>query len=183
MYFAPALVTLSTLFTAASALTGPKILVPSKDNWWVAKSSNVLTWDCNNSQAMNFTVIIKNADPSTNLNNGGIAFIAQQENSQCSKEITQNQSNQAAAKGYTIVFANPLNNSDIYSTSEEFEIKPLGSSYPTSTPSASPSSTGSGTGTAAGASSTSGGNGAASYGASLGYAFAAAGAMVGLLAA
>ncbi|KAJ8073361.1 hypothetical protein AAF712_011374 [Marasmius tenuissimus] len=183
MHFAPAFVTLSTLVTYAAAAAsgvGPKITVPSKDNWWVAKSSNVLTWDCNNSQRNNFTVIITNPNPATKLNNGGLAFIATQENSQCTKEITQLQSSQEAATGYKILFANPLNNSDVYSESEEFEIKPLGSAYPSSS-SAGSTPTGSTSGQAA--QSTGGGNGAASYKASLGYGFAAVGALVGLLAA
>ncbi|KAK1231073.1 hypothetical protein PQX77_005820 [Marasmius sp. AFHP31] len=182
MHFAPAFLTLSTLATYAAAAAsgvGPKILVPNKDNWWVAKSSNVLTWDCNNSQRNNFTVIITNANPATKLNNGGLAIIATQENSQCSKEMTQLQSSQEAATGYKLLFANPLNNTDVYSESDEFEIKPLGSAYPSSTASQGP--TGSTSGQAA--QSTGGGNGAASYKASLGYGFAAVGALVGLLAA
>jgi hypothetical protein len=59
-----------------------------------------------------------------------VAFIAIVQSSDCSKEVTIQQSNQRAAPGYTLYLANILNGTDIYGQSEEFEIKPLGSAYP-----------------------------------------------------
>ncbi|KAG8735039.1 hypothetical protein FRC12_018252 [Ceratobasidium sp. 428] len=32
--------------------------------------------------------------------------------------------------GYTMVFGNPLNNTEAWATSEPFEVKPVGSTYP-----------------------------------------------------
>ncbi|KAG7086832.1 hypothetical protein E1B28_002753 [Marasmius oreades] len=129
MFFAPAFVTLSALATFAFALTGPKVLVPAKDQWWVAKSSNVLTWDCHNTQAIQFGVYIKNKDP--NVLSGPLGIIARLENTVCSKEIDLQQVKLNVGPGYTILITNVVNQTDVLSQSEEFEIKPLGSPYPT----------------------------------------------------
>lgn len=42
-----------------------------------------------------------------------VAFIAIQQNTQCSIDITANQVNQPAGSGYQILFANTLNNTDV----------------------------------------------------------------------
>ncbi|KAK7051345.1 hypothetical protein VNI00_004845 [Paramarasmius palmivorus] len=49
--------------------------------------------------------------------------IAMQDNKDCSKLVTSQQSTFPAASGYTILFTNPLNQSEIYSESGEFEVK------------------------------------------------------------
>ena len=67
----------------------------------------------------------------------------------------------------------------IYATSQEFEIKALGSAYPTTTVVAGSST--SGTGTATGASSTATKSSAEQLVMSIGTAFAAAGAVLGLI--
>ncbi|PPR05498.1 hypothetical protein CVT26_009064 [Gymnopilus dilepis] len=127
-----------------------EITSPSSDTWWVAKSQNVLTWTCQNVTFPQFTVLIANTDPK--ILTSPLAIIAEQDNFQCSIVITQDQSNQPAGTGYTILFANILNSSDIYTTSQQFEIKPLGSLYPSQvTPTANAST----------ASQTSGGSGSA----------------------
>jgi len=46
-----------------------------------------------------------------------IAIIAIEQNYDCSKTITQQQSSQTPSTGYTVLFANPLNNSDVRSFS------------------------------------------------------------------
>ena len=46
-----------------------------------------------------------------------IAIIAIEQNYDCSKTITQQQSSQPASTGYTIQLANPLNNTDVRSFS------------------------------------------------------------------
>jgi len=118
------------------------ITSPSSSIWWVAKSLNQINWTCNTSPYQNFTVLIDNSNPS--ILTAAIAVIAIQQNYDCSITITQDQANQPVGTGWTVVFANPLNNTDVYATSEEFEIKALGSAYPSqSTPSAGASSTGS----------------------------------------
>jgi len=131
---------------AAAQLT---VTNPSASIWWVAQSQNVLAWTCNTSPQTEFTVLITNQDKTKYPS--PLAFIAIQQNFQCSIVITQDQANQPAGQGWQILFANPLNNTDVYATSDVFEIKPLGSAYPSQvTPSAQPSGSGgspSGTGT------------------------------------
>ncbi|KAF9255759.1 hypothetical protein L218DRAFT_950517 [Marasmius fiardii PR-910] len=180
MFFAPAFVTLSALVTFASALTGPKIILPTADKWWVAQSTNVLTWDCKNSQATQFGVYISNKDPK--VLQGNLAIFAQLDNTVCSKEVTQLQVTQPAATGYTLLFTNIVNQTDVYSQSDEFEIKPLGSAYP-QTSSVAPSGTGTAAGSSSSGGSSGGNNGASSHKSSLGYGLAAVGALVGLIAA
>ncbi|KAI6104107.1 hypothetical protein EDD16DRAFT_1693964 [Pisolithus croceorrhizus] len=131
------LVTAAALVSAASAqLT---VTNPSSDSWWVAQSSNTLAWTCNTSPYNNFTVLLANSNPSILVE--PIAIIAIQESYDCSQTITQQQSTQPAASGYTVLLANPLNSSDVYATSETFEIKALGSSYPATSSASSPSGT------------------------------------------
>ncbi|KAH7912635.1 hypothetical protein BJ138DRAFT_1100132 [Hygrophoropsis aurantiaca] len=108
---------------------------PSANSWWVAQSLNTLAWTCSSSPYQNFTVLI--AGPNT----PAIAIIAVQYSYDCSETITQQQSTQPAGTGYTIQLASTLNQTDIYATSEPFEIKALGASYPAT--SSSPSGTGS----------------------------------------
>lgn len=90
-----------------------------------------------------------------------IAIIAIEPNYDCSKTITQQQASQPPSTGYTVLLANPLNSSDVrafsftfvscwysvifleqvYATSQSFEIKALGSSYPATSASSSPTGT------------------------------------------
>ncbi|KAG6907566.1 hypothetical protein DXG01_008403 [Tephrocybe rancida] len=117
---------------AASAVANFRISAPSADVWWVAKSVNTLTWDCKDPAAEpTFTVLIANKDPKFLI--APFALIAIQDNLECSKTIQEDQSPLPPGKGYTIQFANPLNQSDVYTTSQKFEIKPFGSLYPTTT--------------------------------------------------
>jgi len=138
------------LATVAAAQTAPgtgspKITSPNGSKWWVAKSTNLIEWDCKDTSHNDFTVLVGNKD--TKIWAAPIAVIAQQPNYQCSITITQDKANQPAGTGWTILFANPVNNTDVWSTSEEFEIKELGAAYPTSD--AGSSAIGSSTGTSA----------------------------------
>ncbi|GLB38978.1 hypothetical protein LshimejAT787_0601400 [Lyophyllum shimeji] len=118
-----------TRFALAAALVGAaaadfKILAPSADVWWVAKSQNTLTWTCKESPPHDtFTVLVANKD--VKILTAPIAIIGIQNNFDCSKLITQDQLTAPAGTGYTIQFANTLNQSDIFATSQEFEIKAL----------------------------------------------------------
>ncbi|KAJ2922632.1 hypothetical protein H1R20_g14464, partial [Candolleomyces eurysporus] len=120
-----------SLLTAASLVAAQfRVTVPSTSNWWVARSTNILEWTCREANApAQFTVLIGNSDQTILVQ--PLAIIAQQNNFDCSIIITQDQANQAAGQGYQVYLANPLNNTDVYATSEPFEIKPLGSLYPT----------------------------------------------------
>jgi len=119
---------LPALLLATFAAASINITAPSKDIWWVAESTNVMTWGCQDTSIVDFTVFINNTDPKilTDI----LAFIAIQANDDCSITVSSDQVNQTAAPGYTLIFTNPLNFSDIYATSELFEIKALGSLYP-----------------------------------------------------
>ncbi|CAL1709006.1 unnamed protein product [Somion occarium] len=118
-----------------------KITTPSSNAWWVAQSINTIAWTCQESQFQTFTILIANTDPKVLTQPQ--AIIAIENNFDCSKTITQDQASQAAGSGYTILLANPLNSTEVYATSEPFEIKPLGSAYPTTSASTTPTATGS----------------------------------------
>ncbi|KAG6859644.1 hypothetical protein C0995_006327, partial [Termitomyces sp. Mi166 len=72
-----------------------------------------------------------------------LAFIGMQNILVCSTSTDMQLLNIAPGTGYIIQFAEPLNSTDIFISSEPFEIKPPDSAYPTTTPgiisSASPS--------------------------------------------
>jgi len=140
-------------FSAAADL---EIISPGgSDLWWVAQSSNTLLWNCAESPYSNFTVLLGNSN--AGILAAPIAVIAVEENYECSKTITQDQANFTAATGYTILLANTLNNTDVYATSQPFEIKALGSTYPASsaTPMNAASATSAPSGTGTGSSSSS----------------------------
>ncbi|KIM64895.1 hypothetical protein SCLCIDRAFT_1213000 [Scleroderma citrinum Foug A] len=130
------LVAAALLGTASAQLT---ITNPTSDSWWVAQSSNTLAWTCDTSTYSNFTVLLANSNPSILVQ--PIAIIAIEPNYDCSKTITQQQASQPPSTGYTVLLANPLNSSDVYATSQSFEIKALGSSYPATSASSSPTGT------------------------------------------
>ncbi|TFK47503.1 hypothetical protein OE88DRAFT_1665663 [Heliocybe sulcata] len=150
-----------TLLTAAAALAGVAsaadlaVISPGGPNlWWVQNSQNTLLWTCQQTTYQNFTILIANSNPSILV--APSALIAIEYDYDCSKTITESQSNWTPSTGYTIQLANPLNQTDIYAQSQEFEIKAAGSAYPaaSATPTSSASATGSGaTGSASGSAS------------------------------
>lgn len=91
---------------------------------------------------------------------GNFALIGIQENFDCSEGLAANQVNFTASDGYTILLANPLNQTQVYATSDVFEIKAQGATYPASsatpTDGSSTAASGSSTGSASGSSNTSG---------------------------
>ncbi|KAJ3492238.1 hypothetical protein NLI96_g122 [Meripilus lineatus] len=137
--------TVAALVAAATAqTTGLSVTAPSSNVWWVASSLNTLAWTCQTSPQQTFTILIGNQDPKILVS--PIAIIAIQNNFDCSKTITQQQSAQAPGTGYFVQLADPFNNTNVFAQSEPFEIKPLGSAYPTQATSAGASATGSGSG-------------------------------------
>ncbi|KAG6330142.1 hypothetical protein ID866_8946 [Astraeus odoratus] len=134
------LTTTALLGAASAQLT---ITNPSSSSWWgMLTFHRILVYSP-----------IANSDPTILVS--PIAIISVQENYDCSKQITQQQSSQPAATGYTILLANTLNSSDVYATSDSFEIKAQGSSYPATTSSAA-SATSSGSSPSASSGSSSG---------------------------
>jgi len=108
------------------------IYAPSATVWWVANSQNVFAWDCNaNPGIQNFTVLINNVNPA--VLQGPLAFIAILDYNICSYAVSQDQVNQTAGTGYTLIFGDIFNETNVYATSQQFEIRPLGSAYPTTT--------------------------------------------------
>ncbi|PPQ75599.1 hypothetical protein CVT24_010909 [Panaeolus cyanescens] len=127
----------ATLFAtlAAAQNSGLSITQPTADIWWVAQSTNVMAWTCNTSPYPEFTVLIEIPGVPSPLQ-----FLGIQKNFDCSIIVTNNQVNQAPGTGYRLLIANILNSSDIYAASDPFEIKPLGSAYPSQiTPPVDPS--------------------------------------------
>jgi len=174
------LATVAAFFSYALAQGTPlQVTSPGSNIWWVAKSNNVLAWNCKDAPTpAQFTVLIANKDQ--NVLTAPIAIIGIEDNYQCSQLITQDQSNQPAALGYTIILADTLNNTNVYATSQEFEIKALGSAYPTTSTSGGASPT-NGTGTSSGSTATSTKSGAEKVVMSVGTALAAMGMVFGLV--
>jgi len=173
------------LAVVVADVPGLTIVSPGGPNlWWVAQSENNIVWTCQTSPVLNFTIFIANPNPSILVS--PMAIVAIEPNADCSKSITQDQSNQAAGTGYTIQFTDILNSSNIYAQSEPFEIKALGATYPASsaTPTDTGTATGSATGSTSSSSSTSKPKSAASgLSASIGFSVAAAAAVLGFLTA
>ncbi|KAI0937561.1 hypothetical protein AcW1_001591 [Taiwanofungus camphoratus] len=154
--FARTALTATLLAFVSSAAAQLQIVSPGGPNlWWVAQSDNTVLWTCETSPYSNFTILIANSNPSVLASS--LAIVAQQPNYDCSETISQHQISQPAASGYTLMFANPLNNSDIYATTQPFEIKALGAAYPPSsaTPTATASATPSSSSGSSGSSSSS----------------------------
>jgi len=146
-----------------------QVTSPSSSLWWVAKSTNVIAWTCKDTSITDFTVLVNNANPQLLVS--PIAVIAIQQNYDCSITISQDQANQPVGTGWTVLLANPLNNTDVYATSEPFEIKALGSAYPSQSTTSAGNSTSSSSGSAASSKPTSG---ALGMGAGFGGVFAGA---------
>ncbi|PSR72739.1 hypothetical protein PHLCEN_2v11434 [Hermanssonia centrifuga] len=139
---------LGVLFS--SAVADLQVLAPGGPNlWWggyqgtsikfgfigdlqtsgpiVAQSANTIVWTCADSPFQSFTILIANSAISPVPE----AIIASENNFDCSQTTTAAQQlNFPVGTGYTIQFANPLNNTDVYAESQQFEIKPLGSPFP-----------------------------------------------------
>jgi len=117
--------------SALSVAAQITILAPSSSYWWVANSQNLYSWTCGsqyNQGYTNFTVLINNVSPT--VFNGPLALIAIQWDYDCSVLIpATGVAALPAGSGYTLSFANVYNQTDVIATSQQFEIKPLGSAY------------------------------------------------------
>jgi len=150
----PRLALTAALVSAAAAQV--EIFSPSASVWWVAQSINTLAWTCNDPAAAanpTFTVLLANSNPDILV--APLAIIGIQNNFDCSQTITADQVSAAAGTNYTILFSSVNNQTAVFATSEPFEIKALGATYPTTTPgapsdtssAAPPASTGTGANT------------------------------------
>jgi hypothetical protein len=134
---------------AASAQAALTITAPSSSHWWIAESVNNIEWNCGNGNPSSYTVMITNSD--VKVLTSPLAIVGVLNDFICSFSYTPG-TELRAAPGYTLSLTNPLNNTQIYASSEVFEIKPKGSTYP---PQGSPT---------AGSGSGSGGSGAGASG-------------------
>jgi len=126
--------------TLISTVAGLSIIAPGGSSlWWVDDADNNLVWDCSDKTYDQFNVLIANTN--VNVLAAPLPIIATLPNYVCSKLILSTLLSVPAATGYTIQLTNIFNDTDIYATSEPFEIKPAGSSYPASTATPSPGST------------------------------------------
>jgi len=134
----------------ASANAALSITYPGgADKWWVAKSVNIMAWTCAEAPVQSYTILIANKD--IKILTAPIAIVAIANNADCSRTITQDQVTQPVGGGYTLLLADTLNQTKVYATSQEFEIKALGSAYPASTAIVTAASTAGASGTASGA--------------------------------
>jgi len=120
------------------------ITSPTPSNWWIAAEAGNLAWTCNTTPGTEQTWTVMLANPSTALLTDTQAIIAEQPNYDCSVLFTPNFT---PGTGYTILFVNPLNSTDVWATSQAFEIKAKGSNYAATTSSGA-GATGSGSATA-----------------------------------
>ncbi|KAG8216591.1 hypothetical protein J3R82DRAFT_6776 [Butyriboletus roseoflavus] len=135
--FSPRILAVATFVAVASAqLT---ITNPSPSSWWVSGTDNTLAWTCNTSPYSAYTVVLSNSD--TTILVAPLALIADVPNYDCSFTVNPQQSTQPASSTYTLSFANIVNSSQVYA-STQFEIKAAGSPYPASSASGTATSSG-----------------------------------------
>ncbi|KAI0088748.1 hypothetical protein BDY19DRAFT_945644 [Irpex rosettiformis] len=114
-----------------SSSSGLTIYSPGgSDLWWVASSINVVSWTCQTSPFASFSVVLANQDPTKWP---ALTIISIENNFDCSKTITAEQQAAPAGTGYLVQFVSINNSTDVYATSQPFEIKAAGSVYPATT--------------------------------------------------
>ncbi|KAK1924280.1 hypothetical protein DB88DRAFT_275701 [Papiliotrema laurentii] len=120
------LVTLSLLAVASAQQGLLTVTEPSTAHWWIAQSLNTLAWSAQSGAPTTFSVFLNNPDPSVLTSK--YALVSVQPLYEYSKTINPGQ--MKPATGYTIELTDTLNSSNIYATSEVFEIKAVNSPYP-----------------------------------------------------
>ncbi|KAL1680402.1 hypothetical protein EV122DRAFT_207888 [Schizophyllum commune] len=140
---------LSVSFAATASATFSIEYPGGDDSWWVADNQNIVQWTCNDdAPASYYNIVILNNDTSLLAEASTVATNVS--NWDCSELIESSQSNYTAGTGYYIELTS-VDGASVYATSDSFEIKASGSTYPSS--SASTAST-SGTSTSTHTSST-----------------------------
>jgi len=184
---------IGTLVGSATAQTGIgqfEILSPGGPNlWWVAQSQNVISWACHTNPPAStnnaFQLLLNNSNPT--VLTSAEAIVASVPNADCSFVVTQQQANLTPGTGYTLVFADPIDQTKVYAVSQPFEVKALGATYPATT--ATPTETfstqngASSTGSSAGSSSATSTSQSKSNGALTSFKVSAAGVLAAVGAA
>jgi len=112
-------------FSTAMDHTG-FIFYPSKTSWWVDYSDNNIKFHCNDTApASEYTVLVNH--PSFEQPQ---AIIAVLQNADCVHTVPASLCNFTPSTNYTLIFADVLNSTNVYTTSSQFEIKSQGSEYP-----------------------------------------------------
>ncbi|KAI5832127.1 hypothetical protein K523DRAFT_298883 [Schizophyllum commune Tattone D] len=100
------------------------------DSWWVADNQNIVQWTCNDdAPASYYNIVILNNDTSLLAEASTVATNVS--NWDCSELIESSQSNYTAGTGYYIELTS-VDGASVYATSDSFEIKASGSTYPSS---------------------------------------------------
>ncbi|KAG8842409.1 hypothetical protein FRB96_005430 [Tulasnella sp. 330] len=104
-------------FTVALTVTGP-----NSSDYWVFGVTNTITWTYSANDPTPVTVYITNANSSTL--NGAFSIAENVPTSQQSIEVTN--VTLKPGSGYVVNFVNPTNNTDVYATSDAFNVEPQG---------------------------------------------------------
>ncbi|KAI5890619.1 uncharacterized protein SCHCODRAFT_02679559 [Schizophyllum commune H4-8] len=100
------------------------------DSWWVADNQNIVQWTCNDEAPDSYyNIVILNNDTSLLAEASTVATNVS--NWDCSELIESSQSNYTAGTGYYIELTS-VDGASVYATSDSFEIKASGSTYPSS---------------------------------------------------
>jgi hypothetical protein len=145
MRFSVAAVALSlaAAVKAGTSTNGLTILAPGGDNlWWLQGQDNNVVWTCSTSTVQTFTVWLNNTDVAKTIS-AITAIVAVEQNYNCAQLIAANLNNAPVGTGYTIVFTDITNATNVYAVSDPFEIKALSAGYPLATN--TPTDTGSAT--------------------------------------
>ncbi|KAF4576310.1 hypothetical protein EYR36_001090 [Pleurotus pulmonarius] len=152
MFFAKSLVALLAAASSALAIT---ITSPSQSAYWVQNTSNVIAWTFNSGDTNPIDITVTNSNNSF-LN--GIFSIARGVDL-TNGSFTVTNVTLVAASGYVVNFVNGTNQSQIFASSSEFDVRTSGTtpasvSIPAPSPTATTPTSGSASGTAATASGT-----------------------------
>ncbi|KAF9497445.1 hypothetical protein BDN71DRAFT_1467174 [Pleurotus eryngii] len=152
MFFTKSLVALLAAGSSALAIT---ITSPSQSAYWVQNTSNVIAWTFNSGDTNPIDITVTNSNNSF-LN--GIFSIARGVDL-TNGSFTVTNVTLVAASGYVVNFVNGTNQSQIFASSGEFDVRTSGTnpasvSIPAPSPTATTPTSGSASGTAASASGT-----------------------------
>ncbi|KDQ14525.1 hypothetical protein BOTBODRAFT_66118 [Botryobasidium botryosum FD-172 SS1] len=148
----------AALGLAASAQAAITITGPSTSNYWVANSSNKITWTYANGDPTPVSIIVTNPDSTLLYGPFSIAeFVSTSDQSFTVTNVTLK-----AGSPYVVTFVNSTNPTQVYATGQNFEVKPAG------TAPAPTASSGSGSGGAGGSGSGGTGSGASQTGSGTG---------------
>ncbi|KAF7332652.1 hypothetical protein MKEN_00148000 [Mycena kentingensis (nom. inval.)] len=124
---------LASAASAAISTNGLSILAPGGENlWWLQGGDNNVAWTCSTSTVSQYTVWLNNTDQAATIS-AITALVSVLPNYNCIQLIEARLNSAPAAKGYTIVFTDIANATNVLAVSDEFEIKAQSAGYPPAT--------------------------------------------------